>query len=143
MYGGRVPRIITNGGTIVTPIREVAKVIPLAPFPLEMAPADAFVSQDGVELMIAATVLLHVRDSREDVITAAEMVFSMPESERQTMLQVLVTPYIRQLVSQLSSERLHTDPTAVNTQFLTLTYNTFAKLGLETIACSLDAYSDK
>lgn len=142
VYGGSSPRIITNGGTFVTPIRESATTFSLELMSFDVAPQQMLYTSQGVAVNVEAVTQLKVRSDRENILTAAEQFLSKEDEDREALIRLVMEGHLRGIVGQLTVDQLVKDPEMVSEKMRTTSSSDLMKMGLEIVSFTIKEVRD-
>src|SRR5262249_47980737 len=106
VYGFRGTRIITGGGSVVLPMVESFRELSLELMSFDVAPQQAFYTNQGVAVVVEAVAQIKVKSDPESVRTAAEQFLTKTPSEREGLIRLVMEGHLRGIVGQLTIEHI-------------------------------------
>src|SRR5579863_4087286 len=134
VYGGKRPRVITNGGTLITPFIEQATYFSLELMSFDVAPHQDLYTNQGVAVNVEAVTQLKVRSDRESILTAAEQFLSKDAEDREGLIRLVMEGHLRGIVGQLTVEQLVKEPEMVSEKMRTISSSDLTKMGLDVVS---------
>ncbi len=142
VYGGRTPRVITNGGSFVVPLREQFAYFSLELMSFDVAPRQSLYTTQGVSVNVEAVTQLKVRSDRESILTAAEQFLSKTDADREGLIRLVMEGHLRGIVGQLTIEQLVKEPEMVSEKMRTISSADLAKMGLDVVSFTIKEVRD-
>jgi flotillin len=142
VFGSRTPRVITNGGTFIKPLRESATEFSLELMSFDVAPQQSLYTNQGVAVNVEAVTQLKVRSDRDSILTAAEQFLSKSDNEREGLIRLVMEGHLRGIVGQLTVEQLVKEPEMVSEKMRSTCSADLAKMGLEVVSFTIKEVRD-
>ncbi len=142
VYGGHQARVITNGGTFVTPLREKATEFSLELMSFDVAPQQSLYTNQGVAVNVEAVTQLKVRSDRDSILTAAEQFLSKEDDDREGLIRLVMEGHLRGIVGQLTVEQLVKEPEMVSEKMRSISSSDLTKMGLEVVSFTIKEVRD-
>jgi flotillin len=142
VYGGRHARVITNGGTLITPLIEQATYFSLELMSFDVAPRQDLYTNQGVAVNVEAVTQLKVRSDRDSILTAAEQFLSKSDEDREGLIRLVMEGHLRGIVGQLTVEQLVKEPEMVSEKMRVISSSDLAKMGLDVVSFTIKEVRD-
>ncbi len=142
VYGRHQSRVITNGGTLITPFFEEATYFSLELMSFDVAPRQDLYTNQGVAVNVEAVTQLKVRSDRESILTAAEQFLSKDDDEREGLIRLVMEGHLRGIVGQLTVEQLVKEPEMVSEKMRTISSSDLTKMGLDVVSFTIKEVRD-
>jgi flotillin len=142
VYGSKTPRVITNGGILIVPLREKATYFSLELMSFDVAPRQDLYTNQGVAVNVEAVTQLKVRSDRESILTAAEQFLSKSDEEREGLIRLVMEGHLRGIVGQLTVEQLVKEPEMVSEKMRTISSSDLTKMGLDVVSFTIKEVRD-
>ncbi len=142
VYGRHQPRVITNGGTFITPVFEQFAYFSLELMSFDVAPRQMLYTTQGVAVNVEAVTQLKVRSDRESILTAAEQFLSKTDEDREGLIRLVMEGHLRGIVGQLTVEQLVKEPEMVSEKMRSISSADLAKMGLDVVSFTIKEVRD-
>jgi len=142
VFGSRNARVVTNGGTFVTPLLEQATYFSLELMSFDVAPQQMLYTNQGVAVNVEAVTQLKVRSDRDNILTAAEQFLSKQDDQREALIRLVMEGHLRGIVGQLTVEQLVKEPEMVSEKMRTTSSSDLTKMGLEIVSFTIKEVRD-
>jgi flotillin len=142
VYGSHQARVLTNGGTFITPIREEWNIVSLELMSFDVAPQQSLYTTQGVAVNVEAVTQLKVRSDRDSILTAAEQFLSKDPSDRESLIRLVMEGHLRGIVGQLTVEQLVKEPEMVSEKMRSTSTADLTKMGLEIVSFTIKEVRD-
>jgi flotillin len=143
IYGFRGTRIITGGGSVVLPMVESYKELSLELMSFDVAPQQAFYTNQGVAVMVEAVAQIKVKSDPESIRTAAEQFLTKTPEERQGLIKLVMEGHLRGIVGQLTVEQIVKEPEMVADRVRANVAADTDKMGLEVVSFTIKEVRDE
>jgi flotillin len=143
IYGFRGTRIITGGGSVVLPMVESFKELSLELMSFDVAPQQAFYTNQGVAVMVEAVAQIKVKSDPESIRTAAEQFLTKAPQEREGLIRLVMEGHLRGIVGQLTVEAIVKEPEMVADRVRANVAADTDKMGLEVVSFTIKEVRDE
>jgi flotillin len=141
-HGNKVD-VVTGGTRFVNHITTRWQELSLELMSFDVAPAQDLYSTQGVAVNVEAVTQIKVRSDLESVKTAAEQFLSKTQTDRESLIRLVMEGHLRGIVGQLTIEELVKDPENVGNKMLKTVTPDMEKMGLQVISFTIKDVRDK
>src|SRR6185312_9223016 len=144
VYGFRgVPRVIKGGGTVVLPMVELCRGLPLELMSFDVAPTQDLYTRQGVAVTVEAVAQIKVKSDPESILTAAEQFLTKAPAEREGLIRLVMEGHLRGIIGQLAVEEIVKQPEMVGERMRSTCADDLSKMGLDVISFTIKEVRDK
>jgi flotillin len=141
-HGNKVD-VITGGSKFVIPLTQRVQELSLELMSFDVAPPQDLYTTQGVAVNVEAVTQIKVRSDAESIRTAAEQFMSKTQTDRDSLIRLVMEGHLRGIVGQLTVEELVKDPENVGSKMLKTVTPDMEKMGLQVISFTIKDVRDK
>jgi flotillin len=141
--GGKNPRVVRGGGTVIWPLLETCKGLSLELMSFDVAPKQDLYTKQGVAVTVEAVAQIKVKSDPESVLTAAEQFLTKQPEDRDGLIRLVMEGHLRGIIGQLTVEELVKQPEMVGDRMRSTCADDLSKMGLEVISFTIKEVRDK
>src|SRR5690349_13058665 len=141
--GGKNPRVVTGGGTVIFPLLESCRGLSLELMSFDVAPKQDLYTKQGVAVTVEAVAQIKVKGDPESILTAAEQFLTKPPEEREGLIRLVMEGHLRGIIGQLTVEEIVKQPEMVGERMRSTCADDMNKMGLEVISFTIKEVKDK
>src|SRR5450432_3459249 len=143
VYGFRKTRIINGGGTLIFPMIEQCRELPLELMSFDAAPQQSLYTKQGVAATIEAAAQIKVKSDPESIRTGAEQFLTKRPEQREGLIRLVMEGHLRGIIGQLTVEQIVKQPEMVGGRMRSTCAEDMSKMGLEVVSFTLKEVRDK
>jgi flotillin len=141
--GGKNPRVVRGGGTVIWPLLESCRGLSLELMSFDVAPKQDLYTKQGVAVTVEAVAQIKVKSDPESVLTAAEQFLTKAPEERDGLIRLVMEGHLRGIIGQLTVEEIVKQPEMVGDRMRSTCADDMSKMGLEVISFTIKEVRDK
>jgi flotillin len=141
--GGKNPRVVKGGGTVIFPLLESCRGLSLELMSFDVAPKQDLYTRQGVAVTVEAVAQIKVKSDPESILTAAEQFLTKPPEERDGLIRLVMEGHLRGIIGQLTVEEIVKQPEMVGDRMRSTCADDMSKMGLEVISFTIKEVRDK
>jgi flotillin len=141
--GGKNPRVVTGGGTVIVPMLESCRGLSLELMSFDVAPKQDLYTRQGVAVTVEAVAQIKVKGDPESILTAAEQFLTKAPEERDGLIRLVMEGHLRGIIGQLTVEEIVKQPEMVGDRMRSTCADDINKMGLEVISFTIKEVRDK
>src|SRR5215472_3560150 len=141
--GGKNPRVVTGGGTVIFPLLESCRGLSLELMSFDVAPKQDLYTKQGVAVTVEAVAQIKVKGDPESILTAAEQFLTKAPEERDGLIRLVMEGHLRGIIGQLTVEEIVKQPEMVGDRMRSTCADDINKMGLEVISFTIKEVRDK
>ncbi|HYX20801.1 MAG TPA: flotillin family protein, partial [Thermoanaerobaculia bacterium] len=131
VYGFRGTRVVKGHGTIIFPMVESCRELPLELMSFDVAPQQDLYTKQGVAVTVEAVAQIKVKSDRESIETAAEQLLTKTPPQREGLIRLVLEGHLRGIIGQLTVEEIVKQPEMVADRMRSTCADDMNKMGLE------------
>jgi flotillin len=143
VYGFRGTRIVKGHGTIIFPMVESCRELPLELMSFDVAPQQDLYTKQGVAVTVEAVAQIKVKSDRESIETAAEQLLTKTPPQREGLIRLVMEGHLRGIIGQLTVEEIVKQPEMVADRMRSTCADDMNKMGLEVVSFTIKEVRDK
>jgi flotillin len=143
VYGFRGTRVIKGHGTIIFPMVESCRELPLELMSFDVAPQQDLYTKQGVAVTVEAVAQIKVKSDRESIETAAEQLLAKTPPQREGLIRLVMEGHLRGIIGQLTVEEIVKQPEMVADRMRSTCADDMNKMGLEVVSFTIKEVRDK
>jgi flotillin len=141
--GGKNPRVVKGGGTVIFPLLESCRGLSLELMSFDVAPKQDLYTKQGVAVTVEAVAQIKVKSDPESILTAAEQFLTKAPEERDGLIRLVMEGHLRGIIGQLTVEEIVKQPEMVGDRMRSTCADDMSKMGLEVISFTIKEVRDK
>src|SRR5215471_10577847 len=141
--GGKNPRVVKGGGTVIWPLLETCRGLSLELMSFDVAPKQDLYTRQGVAVTVEAVAQIKVKSDPESILTAAEQFLTKAPEERDGLIRLVMEGHLRGIIGQLTVEEIVKQPEMVGDRMRSTCADDINKMGLEVISFTIKEVRDK
>ncbi|HTS66706.1 MAG TPA: SPFH domain-containing protein, partial [Candidatus Acidoferrales bacterium] len=141
--GGKNPRVVRGGGTVIFPLLESCRGLSLELMSFDVAPKQDLYTKQGVAVTVEAVAQIKVKSDPESILTAAEQFLTKGPEEREGLIRLVMEGHLRGIIGQLTVEEIVKQPEMVGDRMRSTCADDMSKMGLEVISFTIKEVRDK
>jgi flotillin len=141
--GGKNPRVVKGGGTVIFPLLESCRGLSLELMSFDVAPKQDLYTRQGVAVTVEAVAQIKVKSDPESILTAAEQFLTKAPEERDGLIRLVMEGHLRGIIGQLTVEEIVKQPEMVGDRMRSTCADDMSKMGLEVISFTIKEVRDK
>jgi flotillin len=141
--GGKNPRVVKGGGTVIFPLLESSRGLSLELMSFDVAPKQDLYTRQGVAVTVEAVAQIKVKSDPESILTAAEQFLTKAPEERDGLIRLVMEGHLRGIIGQLTVEEIVKQPEMVGDRMRSTCADDMSKMGLEVISFTIKEVRDK
>jgi flotillin len=141
--GGKNPRVVRGGGTVIWPLLESCRGLSLELMSFDVAPKQDLYTRQGVAVTVEAVAQIKVKSDPESILTAAEQFLTKNPDERDGLIRLVMEGHLRGIIGQLTVEEIVKQPEMVGDRMRSTCAEDMSKMGLEVISFTIKEVRDK
>jgi flotillin len=141
--GGKNPRVVRGGGTVIFPLLESCRGLSLELMSFDVAPKQDLYTKQGVAVTVEAVAQIKVKSDPESILTAAEQFLTKAPDERDGLIRLVMEGHLRGIIGQLTVEEIVKQPEMVGDRMRSTCAEDMNKMGLEVISFTIKEVRDK
>ena len=141
--GGKTPRVVRGGGTVIWPLLESCRGLSLELMSFDVAPKQDLYTRQGVAVTVEAVSQIKVKSDPESILTAAEQFLTKNPEERDGLIRLVMEGHLRGIIGQLTVEEIVKQPEMVGDRMRSTCAEDMSKMGLEVISFTIKEVRDK
>ena len=141
--GGKNPRVVKGGGTVIFPLLESCRGLSLELMSFDVAPKQDLYTKQGVAVTVEAVAQIKVKSDPESILTAAEQFLTKAPEERDGLIRLVMEGHLRGIIGQLTVEEIVKQPEMVGDRMRSTCAADMNKMGLEVISFTIKEVKDK
>jgi len=141
--GGKNPRVVKGGGTVIWPLLETCRGLSLELMSFDVAPKQDLYTRQGVAVTVEAVAQIKVKSDPESILTAAEQFLTKAPEERDGLIRLVMEGHLRGIIGQLTVEEIVKQPEMVGDRMRSTCADDMSKMGLEVISFTIKEVRDK
>lgn len=143
VYGFRGTRVVKGHGTIIFPMVESCRELPLELMSFDVAPQQDLYTKQGVAVTVEAVAQIKVKSDRESIETAAEQLLTKTPPQREGLIRLVMEGHLRGIIGQLTVEEIVKQPEMVADRMRSTCADDMNKMGLEVVSFTIKEVRDK
>src|SRR6476469_427232 len=143
VYGFRGTRVVKGHGTIIFPMVEMCRELPLELMSFDVAPQQDLYTKQGVAVTVEAVAQIKVKSDRESIETAAEQFLTKTPAQREGLIPLVMEGHLRGIIGQLTVEEIVKQPEMVADRMRSTCADDMNKMGLEVVSFTIKEIRDK
>jgi len=143
VYGFRGTRVVKGHGTIIFPMVESCRELPLELMSFDVAPQQDLYTKQGVAVTVEAVAQIKVKSDRESIETAAEQLLAKTPPQREGLIRLVMEGHLRGIIGQLTVEEIVKQPEMVADRMRSTCADDMNKMGLEVVSFTIKEVRDK
>jgi flotillin len=143
VYGFRGTRVVKGHGTLIFPMVETCKELPLELMSFDVAPQQDLYTKQGVGVTVEAVAQIKVKSDRESIETAAEQLLTKTPPQREGLIRLVMEGHLRGIIGQLTVEEIVKQPEMVADRMRSTCADDMNKMGLEVVSFTIKEVRDK
>src|SRR5256884_1041921 len=143
VYGFRGTRVVKGHGTIIFPMIENCRGLPLELMSFDVAPQQDLYTKQGVAVTVEAVAQIKIKSDRESVETAAEQLLTKTPPQREGLIRLVMEGHLRGIIGQLTVEEIVKQPEMVADRMRSTCADDMNKMGLEVVSFTMKEVRDK
>jgi flotillin len=143
VYGFRGTRVVKGHGTIIFPMVESCRELPLELMSFDVAPQQNLYTKQGVAVTVEAVAQIKVKSDRESIETAAEQLLTKTPPQREGLIRLVLEGHLRGIIGQLTVEEIVKQPEMVADRMRSTCADDMNKMGLEVVSFTIKEVRDK
>jgi len=143
VYGFRGTRVVKGHGTIIFPMVEMCRELPLELMSFDVAPQQDLYTKQGVAVTVEAVAQIKVKSDRESIETAAEQLLTKTPPQREGLIRLVMEGHLRGIIGQLTVEEIVKQPEMVADRMRSTCADDMNKMGLEVVSFTIKEVRDK
>jgi flotillin len=143
VYGFRGTRVVKGHGTIIFPMVESCRELPLELMSFDVAPQQDLYTKQGVAVTVEAVAQIKVKSDRESIETAAEQLLTKTPPQREGLIRLVLEGHLRGIIGQLTVEEIVKQPEMVADRMRSTCADDMNKMGLEVVSFTIKEVRDK
>src|SRR5262245_25009947 len=143
VYGFRGTRVVKGHGTIIFPMIESCRELPLELMSFDVAPQQNLYTRQGVAVTVEAVAQIKVKSDRESIETAAEQLLTKTPPQREGLIRLVMEGHLRGIIGQLTVEEIVKQPEMVADRMRSTCADDMNKMGLEVVSFTIKEVKDK
>jgi flotillin len=143
VYGFRGTRVIKGHGTMIFPMVESCRELPLELMSFDVAPQQDLYTKQGVAVTVEAVAQIKVKSDRESIETAAEQLLTKTPPQREGLIRLVMEGHLRGIIGQLTVEEIVKQPEMVADRMRSTCADDMNKMGLEVVSFTIKEVRDK
>src|SRR5262250_1595119 len=143
VYGFRGTRVVKGHGTIIFPMIESCRELPLELMSFDVAPQQNLYTRQGVAVTVEAVAQIKVKSDRESIETAAEQLLTKTPPQREGLIRLVMEGHLRGIIGQLTVEEIVMQPEMVADRMRSTCADDMNKMGLEVVSFTIKEVKDK
>ena len=143
VYGFRGTRVVKGHGTIIFPMVEMCRELPLELMSFDVAPQQDLYTKQGVAVTVEAVAQIKVKSDRESIETAAEQHLTKTPPQREGLIRLVMEGHLRGIIGQLTVEEIVKQPEMVADRMRSTCADDMNKMGLEVVSFTIKEVRDK
>jgi len=143
VYGFRGTRVVKGHGTIIFPMVESCRELPLELMSFDVAPQQNLYTRQGVAVTVEAVAQIKVKSDRESIETAAEQLLTKTPPQREGLIRLVMEGHLRGIIGQLTVEEIVKQPEMVADRMRSTCADDMNKMGLEVVSFTIKEVKDK
>jgi flotillin len=143
VFGFRGTRVIKGHGTIIFPMIESCRELPLELMSFDVAPQQDLYTKQGVAVTVEAVAQIKVKSDRESIETAAEQLLTKTPAQREGLIRLVMEGHLRGIIGQLTVEEIVKQPEMVADRMRSTCADDMNKMGLEVVSFTIKEVRDK
>src|SRR6478736_2365339 len=143
VYGFRGTRVVKGHGTIIFPMVESCRELPLELMSFDVAPQQDLYTKQGVAVTVEAVAQIKVKSDRESIETAAEQLLTKTPPQREGLIRLVMEGHLRGIIGQLTVEQIVKEPEMVADRMRSTCADDMNKMGLEVVSFTIKEVRDK
>jgi flotillin len=143
VYGFRGTRVVKGHGTIIFPMVETCRELPLELMSFDVAPQQDLYTKQGVAVTVEAVAQIKVKSDRESIETAAEQLLTKTPPQREGLIRLVMEGHLRGIIGQLTVEEIVKQPEMVADRMRSTCADDMNKMGLEVVSFTIKEVRDK
>ena len=143
VYGFRGTRVIKGHGTLIFPMIESCRELPLELMSFDVAPQQDLYTKQGVAVTVEAVAQIKVKSDRESIETAAEQLLTKTPPQREGLIRLVMEGHLRGIIGQLTVEEIVKQPEMVADRMRSTCADDMNKMGLEVVSFTIKEVRDK
>src|SRR6185503_14665538 len=142
VYGFRGTRVVKGHGTIIFPMVEMCRELPLELMSFDVAPQQDLYTKQGVAVTVEAVAQITVKSDRESIETAAEQLLTKTPPQREGLIRLVMEGHLRGIIGQLTVEEIVKQPEMVADRMRSTCADDMNKMGLEVVSFTIKEVKD-
>src|ERR1700724_2371293 len=142
-YGFRGTRVIKGHGTVIFPMIETSRQLPLELMSFDVAPMQDRYTKQGVAVTVEAVAQIKVKSDLESIQTAAEQFLTKTPDQRESLIRLVMEGHLRGIIGQLTVEQIVKEPEMVGERMRSTCADDMTKMGLEVVSFTIKEVKDK
>jgi flotillin len=143
VYGFRGTRVVKGHGTLIFPMIETCRELPLELMSFDVAPQQDLYTKQGVGVTVEAVAQIKVKSDRESIETAAEQLLTKTPPQREGLIRLVMEGHLRGIIGQLTVEEIVKQPEMVADRMRSTCADDMNKMGLEVVSFTIKEVRDK
>ncbi|HEY2796639.1 MAG TPA: SPFH domain-containing protein [Thermoanaerobaculia bacterium] len=143
VYGFRGTRVVKGHGTMIFPMVESCRELPLELMSFDVAPQQDLYTKQGVAVTVEAVAQIKVKSDRESIETAAEQLLTKTPPQREGLIRLVMEGHLRGIIGQLTVEEIVKQPEMVADRMRSTCADDMNKMGLEVVSFTIKEVRDK
>ena len=143
VYGFRGTRVVKGHGTLIFPMIESCRELPLELMSFDVAPQQDLYTKQGVAVTVEAVAQIKVKSDRESIETAAEQLLTKTPPQREGLIRLVMEGHLRGIIGQLTVEEIVKQPEMVADRMRSTCADDMNKMGLEVVSFTIKEVRDK
>src|ERR1700751_3108109 len=143
VYGFRGTRVVKGHGTLIFPMVESCRELPLELMSFDVAPQQDLYTKQGVAVTVEAVAQIKIKSDRESIETAAEQLLTKTPPQREGLIRLVMEGHLRGIIGQLTVEEIVKQPEMVADRMRSTCADDMNKMGLEVVSFTIKEVRDK
>src|SRR5712671_628328 len=143
VYGFRGTRIVKGHGTVIFPMIETSRQLPLELMSFDVAPTQDLYTKQGVAVTVEAVAQIKVKSDLESILTSAEQFLTKTPDQRESLIRLVMEGHLRGIIGQLTVEQIVKEPEMVGERMRSTCADDMNKMGLGVVSFTIKEVRDK
>jgi flotillin len=143
VYGFRGTRVIKGHGTVIFPMIETSRQLPLELMSFDVAPTQDLYTKQGVAVTVEAVAQIKVKSDLESILTSAEQFLTKTPDQRESLIRLVMEGHLRGIIGQLTVEQIVKEPEMVGERMRSTCADDMNKMGLGVVSFTIKEVRDK
>ena len=143
IYGFGGTHIVQGGGRVIWPMVQSARELSLELMSFDVSPTQDLYTNQGVAVNVEAVAQIKIRSDPESVTTAAEQFLTKDQTDRESLIRLVMEGHLRGIVGQLTVEQIVKEPDMVSDKVRSTCAEDLNKMGLEVISFTIREVRDQ
>src|ERR1700730_7237709 len=143
VYGFRGTRVVKGHGTMIFPMVESCRELPLELMSFDVAPQQDLYTKQGVAATVEAVAQLKVTAHGESIEPAAEQLLTKTPPQREGLIRLVMEGHLRGIIGQLTVAEIVKAPEMVADRMRSTCADDMNKMGLEVVSFTIKEVRDK